>query len=280
MKSSKFGKGLTALALGGFVLGSLTSKEARASLYYLLTVGAVSGATTGAALTTGGTAIVIVKMLKKDCDCGEGYEEMDEAALHTRALIEAGLLTSEGELAAQITLLMESPTAFAQLNRELAAGQGPAVDSLIRSTHLSAEELATAWNRAGETIGVVSDREQAGAQVMGFLTQLAGQLNADDRMLAELQWSLVRERSQADFPASASSHLWLAEWLGVPVESVAAATAKVYAAGDEDLRKSLYESPDRHINALSIELGDSCGELIDAHIADIMGQGEGAVAEL
>jgi hypothetical protein len=277
MKRSKFGKGLTALALGGFVLGTLHSKEARASLYYLLTVGAISGATTSAALTTGGTAIIIVKMLTDDDDDYE--EDYDEAAVRTRALIEAGLLTSEGELAAQITLLLESPTAFAQLNRELAAGQGPAVDALVRSTGLSADELAVAWSRAGETVGVVSDREQAGSQVMGFLTQIAGQLNADDRMLAELQWSLVRERSQPDFPASASSHQWLAEWLGVPVDSVAAATAKVYADPDQDLRKSIYEQPERHIHALSSELGSTCGDLIDAHIADIVGQGE-ALAEL
>ena len=173
----------------------------------------------------------------------------------------------------QVQLLTDSPTAFAQLDREMGQGAGPALDALASSTQLPVATLQAAWAAAKAPVGVVDSPEDASRVVYGLLVELSPELEPSRDARAELAWALARERSLPGFPEGARTHAWLAEWMGVSVEAVGeasqAALASLPGLADQEPRPFIYANPDAYLDALCVSLERSEREAIDARVATI-----------
>lgn len=258
---------LARLALLGFALGPTLERKARA--YYALAIAVVTGTTTTGAATTAGVIVLVVWLVRENAS-----DQPTVEGATTRSLIDSAVVSTEGDLGVQIQLLSESPTAFAQLDREMATGVGPALDAMVRATKLPAEELAKCWSAARATVGVVESPEQAASVVTHFLVQISPELKVGREPSADLAWQLVRERSAPNYPEDARTHVWLAEWLGVPVEAVGEASEQALASlptlvGQEP-RVFLYANPDAYLDAFSASLESKHKAEVDARVATLM----------
>ncbi len=262
-------KNLAKVALVGFALGPLLQRPARA-YYGAAGILILTGATTSGAATTAGIVVLILKA----ADVVAAKEPAPGSV--ARTLIDTALITSRGDLALQLELLSESPSAFARASDELAERKGPAVDALVQATGLPVETLASHWYAATRAHGPVTDEAGAQKVVAGFLARMAPELAVERGQAAELAWKLERERTAVGFPAEARTHLWLAEWMGVPVDAVAKA-GEAAAAGlgaEGDARARIYAEPERYLDALAVALEATHKAELDQRTASLVEQGQ------
>lgn len=265
-----------AIALLGFSLASIPRGQAWASSTGSSSVGSTgtdstSDSTTSAtAITftaTGVTAIVAGVVILAILVSTDPNEARDQRA---RALLDVGLLAARGDLGAEMALLVRSPQAHDQLADELARGEGPGCSALVHATGCSPQLLAERWQQTAEAHGLITDQAGAMRFSMDFVSRIAPSLVVSDAQQRALLGRLQRERIDPAFPASAPTHAWLARWLGVPVEAIAAATspeAQASAACAEAQGASAsHEQITRCLDAIAGQVGVQHAEQITARI--------------
>lgn len=268
MSRTKNKNSLTKMAAIGFVIGSTLSPGTGQAYYggssYILS----TVTTTAGALTTTGAIVGGILLTLKTTDLyPDGVVQQGDT---TRRLLDAAMLVTRSELAMHLELLHSSPTAYTQFSQELMAGQGPAVEAMVRATNLPVATLQADW------LAVQSEAD-ARHTLDAFVHQMAPKLTVSDTVAADLAWQLVREQSAAaEGPVHAMAHLWLAAWLGISAESVEAANRQALVQlgveGDEALRAQLYSDPEPYLRALSVNLELSDMEAIKAHFEALLAQ--------
>ena len=264
MKQPSRGGKLASAALLGFSLtGLLKARPARAygyALGYLL----LTSTTVGIGASIAGGVYLTVRSSRD--------RDRAETETTTRQLVDAALIGNRGELALQLDLLTDSPTAFAQLGTELSRGNGPAVDAMVHATGLPAARLASAWSIAGSKVGPVSDRDGATRQIVAFVDEIAPELTVSNEVLAAFGWQLVREQTSPEFPAKSQAHAAIATWLGVPEQAVTQATSAALAdlgVSPADARAAIYANPDRFADVFSASIEAAQGEAVRARAASL-----------
>jgi hypothetical protein len=243
--------------------------KARASAYLQLAALTVSvQATTVGAVV--GVVVFIVKRTQKD----DGTASLEPGQL-TRHLVDSGLIGVRGDFGMELGLLLESPSAFDQLTTEARAGKGAILSSLSQSTNIPTGSLAVYWMTAVDEVGVTVNKRDASHTVFAFLDHLSPDLEVSDQVLGEFTWRLVKERLSPSFPESATSHAWLAEWLGVPLDVVAVASQ---GAIDELIldgataRVQVLQHPRAFLDAIAISIEET-------HREDVEERVQGLIAE-
>jgi hypothetical protein len=254
----KLGAGAAQAAAVGFLIANATVPRP-AKAYYIVGIALLASSTIGFGGMIAGGIYLTIRLSQPDKATALGDT--------TRSVVDAGLLSSHTDLGLQLSMLTESPTAFAQLSYELLQGKGASVDNMTRATGLSVEFLQNAWTQSLAPVGVVDSQEEAQAVVVGFMEACAPKLQVDRQLLASFAWQLAREQS---FPSNNNaSQLWLSAWLGVPVSAIQQATAAALPTGTTDLRASIYADPDAFLNRLSAKLEAEHSEEIHARIEQL-----------
>ncbi len=267
MDKKKRGKAKGALkraTILGFALSAaMLPREARA--YYALGVGLLIGTTVGGAITTAAGVYLTVKVVENSSN--SGIEEVSALPV-----IEAALLSTRGDFAMHVDLLLTSPTAFAQLDRELAAGAGPAVDAMAIATDIDVATLVAAWERARDPVKPVRSAEEARATLTRFLKEIGPSLKVPAEVVADVSWQLIRERFDTSSNSARATAL-IANWLGITAADVgAAADVAVRSLGLDDsdsTRITLFKDPKPFLLALSTELDAKHKGVIDARILEL-----------
>lgn len=239
----------------GFAIGStlVPGKSQAYSLTNAVYYGLIISSTT----TTTGAIIGGIVLTAQTVDpAPDGVVQPGDT---TRRLLDAAMLVTCSELSMHLDLLHNSPSAYAQLSQELLAGEGPAVDAMVRATRLPVSMLQADWQAAREAEGVAGSAEEAHQVITAFIKQISPKLSVPTDIAAEVSWKLIREHAAAaEGDALQTTHQWMAEWLGVSTASVARANERALqqlgGAGDEALRAQLYADPEPFLRALSVNL--------------------------
>lgn len=250
-----------AAALFGVALAAVP-KTARGTL--LTTTTSVSGTVVVAAV-----AVIIYLIVKKP------KPKDDESAL-TRSLIDAGVMTVRGDLGTELSLLVSSPLAHEQLSEELARGEGPGVFALSRATGVQPTELAKQWQASTEEIGTIEDTATATRFAADFLARIAPQISVEPDVQSTLLWQLQRERLDPSFPESATAHVWLSRWLGVPLPAVVQATESAMRDLDRrselDQRVALSERSEGYLDAIAAHIAAHHEREVSEKVAALVAQ--------
>lgn len=202
---------------------------------------------------------------------------------HTRALLDAGMLTVRGDLGTELALLVQSPQAHDQLSTELARGSGPGLDALVRTTGIPPEELARHWQASAEATGLIASSDDAMRFTMDFTVRLAEQLSVQSDVQSALLWQLQRERLDPSFPQSAPAHEWLANWLGVPLKGAVQATEGVLreldGRSEADQRAKLGTEAERYLAAIARHVSTHHFAEVSAKIDALIAQSEAWLPE-
>lgn len=257
---------LPKVAVLGFAMANAAApRQARA--YYALGFALLSTTTTGVGLTIAGGVYLTIRSAEDD------DEALATPGETSRRLMDVALLSTRGDLGMHMDLLLDSPTAFAQLSHELARGEGPSVDAMVQATGVPVEALQSAWATASAPVGQVMSPSDAARVLTGFLVQIGPQLVVPKDATAELAWQLAREQAAGTSSADASAHRWLAGWLGVSPEALSSATAAATAGlamDDGDAaRAALYADPGPFLNAVATTLEQSHGDEVYARLSEL-----------
>lgn len=193
-------------------------------------------------------------------------------------LLEAGLLTTRQDLGMAAGLLVHSPAAMDQLNLDVARGNGPGLDALVRATGLPGSTVAKHWSDAATAAGPVVTEDAARKLVVDFVARVAPELPLPEIQASNLLMELMQERERPDFPAKAPAHAWVARWMGVPVQAVVDATATAFApvegASALDTRVAISTDPGAFLDALAGAVEESHGAQVDRRIKRLTSQAQ------
>jgi hypothetical protein len=217
----------------------------------------ITGVTSTIALplvtTAGAVAVVVILVKKKDEDSEE------ESGDKTARLMDLGLVNGHTELPMQFEQLINSPGAFAQMNQESAHGVGPMTLGLAQSTNLSESQVQVLWQKALSQVELQGPASDARQVVDAVAAELVPVLEISPELRAERAWKLARERQDPGFPGNAIEHQGLAQWLGVPLQSVLDASEQTFGDVDSQVREQIYANPTatQHTLAKHIEAASS-----------------------
>ena len=256
----------------GFSLNRVLEQDAHAyyasSGHWVL----LTATTTSGVLTTAGVVVLVILLLDDDRATNE-TQTLDDGKL-ARGLIESGLLNARGDLGMELSLIVESPTAFEQVAQDMAEGNGAALNSLTRTTNIPQSELISMWQQTSQTVGPVEDEASATKFMMNFLLRMGHDLEVEQNQLADFSWQLIVEQTSPVSPENAHAHKWLADWMGLPLESVLAASQKRLAQQSDgsDLRADIQQDPEAFLSALSQELEAQHPELIRSRVDTLVSE--------
>lgn len=217
---------------------------------------------------TAGAVVVVVMLVNKDKEEPEEKEDGDKTA----RLMDLGLINGYTEIPMQFEQLMSSPSAFAQMNQESAQGVGPMTVAVAQSTNLSEPQIQALWQKALSQVALQGQASDARLVVNAFASELAPLLELSPELRAERAWKLARERQDPNFPASAVEHRNLAQWLGVPVQTVLEASEQTYGQVDAQLRERIYANPQAVQHTLARHIEAKSGAQIDARTDALVAQ--------
>lgn len=267
-------RSFTTLAVAGFAITPIAAWSPTA-IAGAGTLGLIT-TTTGLLTTTGGIVALIVFLLRpKSTEKKSAGREGAEGEL-ARRIIDSAMLSNQGDLALHLTLLSESPAAFAQFNAEVQKGEGRGLDSMQRATLIGADRLALHWQAAAQGAAPIDSEVAATRAVITFLQAAAPELVIRPHVRGELSWALLREASTGDVGAPGGAHAWMAEWLGVPAHAVAAAS-RVARSGlsmvpEAQLRAYVHDEPDAVLDLVAFELGSRHRGAIEAQRDELIRQ--------
>jgi hypothetical protein len=194
--------------------------------------------------TTVGGVFLTVYLVKK-----AHKRHQEEADATGRALLQAQLLNADRDLGMLLALTATSPGVLDQLGLEVDAGAGPNLDAVARAMRVPRADVCAAFVAAATGEDVVADDAAALRRVVRLVEGVAPALRPDAAFTADLLWELSRERGRAEFPAVAPAHARVARWMGVPEDTVVAATGALFAeiaeapTGPPSLRARLSADP-------------------------------------
>jgi hypothetical protein len=217
-------------------------------------------------LTTAGAIVGVVLYVKSK------EEPEDEEGDKTARLMDLGLVHNYTELPMQFELLINSPGAFAQMNQESAQGVGPMTVALAQATNLSEPQVQALWQKALSQVELEGQATDGRRVVNAFAVELAPVLEISSELRAERAWKMARERQDPGFPATAIEHQSLANWLGVPVETVLDASEKTFGDVDSAVREQIYANPVASQHTLARHIEAKSGALIDARTDAFLAQ--------
>ncbi len=237
-RPSSAAKVLARVATLGFAISSVvTPGRARASASSAAGLLLLGLTITGGALTTAGGIVLTIQSTKDTL-----VSRKDRGGAGAR-ILDAALISTDSDINLQVDLLAESPEAFAQFDREIAAGAGSSVDAICASTRLDVAQIQTQWEAARR--GAVTSHDLASAHVGRFLKGIAADLVPSNTSQASLASALVSEQGRA---GGGRRTEWLAEWLGVSPDVVRTAvveSALAHGIDDSDrARAAVLSRPD------------------------------------
>jgi len=276
MAKSKTPTGISNLskaALVGFTLTSLgVPKQAHG--YYAVGYALLSLTTTA----VGGGVYLTVKAAMKS-----GTAQLSNEGDPTRTIIEAAVMERQSDVGLQLQLLAESPTAFNQLDHDVALGHGRALDSLTNVLGTPSKEIATLWENARAGHDDINDSVASSAVVEAFAGLVYPRIEVQDLVLADFVWQMVVE-SQQEQEMSGTTQAWLGGLLGVPVIGVNASVKHTLAGlGCTDLesaRKRVYGDPDLVVAGLSRTIEARYTEEIQKQLDSLLGAGTISIKKL
>lgn len=216
-------------------------------------------------LTTGGGVVAAVLILKKKQDDEKKQEDLEEGE-KTAQLMDVGLILSNSELPAQLQLLLDSPSAMAQLNQEVQSTPGAATQALAHASGLSVEQTQATWAAALAESGDVTRREDAQRVLTAYVEKISDTLQVSEQVKADALWRLAREAETG----GTQEQSWVADWLGLPVQAVQSAVATAFPAGaDAELREAIAADPQAYSMALAVALEAENEAAIDARLVEL-----------